>query len=122
MRPSPRSQEQISNIIIKNPAVAGLVSFGGATGFNPSENTARMFIQLKPLGQRLGIQQVIQQLRAPIAKVIGARFYMQVPQDITVGGHLTQAQYQYTLTDTNSDRAQPLGANSAVEDAVAEAF
>ncbi len=98
-----KTQEQISNIIIKNPAVAGLVSFGGATGFNPSENTARMFIQLKPLGERVGIQQVIQQLRAPIAKVIGARFYMQVPQDITVGGHLTQAQYQYTLTDTNSD-------------------
>jgi len=35
--------------------------------------------------------------------VIGPKFFMQVPQDITVGGHLTQAQYQYTLTDTNSD-------------------
>jgi multidrug efflux pump subunit AcrB len=97
-----RMQEQISNIILKNPAVAGLVSFGGATGFNPSENTARMFVQLKPIGERQGIAQVMQELRAPIAKVIGARFYMQVPQDITVGGHLTQAQYQYTLTDTSS--------------------
>jgi hydrophobe/amphiphile efflux-1 (HAE1) family protein len=98
-----KMQEQISNIIIKNPAVAGLVAFGGATGFNPSENTARMFVQLKPIGEREGIQQVMQELRGPIAKVIGARFYMQVPQDVTVGGHLTQAQYQYTLTDTNSE-------------------
>ncbi len=98
-----KTQEQISDIIIKNPAVAGLVSFGGATGFNPSENTARIFVQLKPIGERQGIQQVMEELRGPIAKVIGARFYMQVPQDITVGGHLTQAQYQYTLTDTNSD-------------------
>ncbi len=98
-----KAQEQISNIIIKNPAVAGLVSFGGATGFNPSENTARMFIQLKPLGERVGIQQVMQELRPQIANVIGVKFFMQVPQDITVGGHLTQAQYQYTLTDTNSD-------------------
>jgi hydrophobe/amphiphile efflux-1 (HAE1) family protein len=96
-------QDQISRIILKNPAVAGLVSFGGATGFNPSENTARIFIQLKPVGQRAGIAQVMQELRAPIAKVIGAKFFMQVPQDISVGGHLTQAQYQYTLTDTNSD-------------------
>ena len=98
-----KTQEQISKIILKNPAVAGLVSFGGATGFNPAENSARMFIQLKPLGERQSIQQVIRELRAPIEKVIGARFYMQVPQDITVGGHLTQAQYQYTLTDTSSD-------------------
>jgi hydrophobe/amphiphile efflux-1 (HAE1) family protein len=98
-----KAQEQISKIILKNPAVAGLVSFGGATGFNPSENAARMFIQLKPLGQRQGIAQVMQELRAPIAKVIGVKFFMQVPQDISVGGHLTQAQYQYTLTDTNSD-------------------
>jgi hydrophobe/amphiphile efflux-1 (HAE1) family protein len=98
-----KMQEEISGIILKNPAVSGLVSFAGATGGNPSENTARIFVQLKPLGQRQGVQQVMQELRPQIAKVIGARFYMQVPQDITVGGHLTQAQYQYTLTDTNSD-------------------
>ena len=98
-----KAQEQISKIILKNPAVAGLVSFGGATGFNPSENTARFFVQLKPLGRRQGIEQVMQELRSPIAKVIGAKFFMQVPQDITVGGRLTQAQYQYTLTDTNAD-------------------
>jgi hydrophobe/amphiphile efflux-1 (HAE1) family protein len=98
-----KMQEEISGIILKNPAVSGLVSFAGATGGNPSENTARIFVQLKPLGQRQGVHQVMQELRPQIAKVIGARFYMQVPQDITVGGHLTQAQYQYTLTDTNSD-------------------
>jgi hydrophobe/amphiphile efflux-1 (HAE1) family protein len=96
-------QDQVSKIILKNPAVSGLVSFAGATGFNPSENTARIFVQLKPFGHRPGIEQVIKQLRPQIAKVIGARFYMQVPQDITVGGRLEQAQYQYTLTDTNSD-------------------
>jgi multidrug efflux pump subunit AcrB len=81
-------QDQVSKIILKNPAVSGLVSFAGATGFNPSENTARIFVQLKPFGQRPGIEQVTRQLRSQIAKVIGAKFYMQVPQDITVGGRL----------------------------------
>ena len=42
-------------------------------------------------------------LRPKVAQVIGARFYMQAAQDITVGGRLEQAQYQYTLTDTDSD-------------------
>jgi hydrophobe/amphiphile efflux-1 (HAE1) family protein len=98
-----KMQDQISEIILKNPAVAGLVSFAGATGFNPSENTARVFVQLKPIGQRQSVEQVMDELRPQVAKVIGARFYMQAPQDISVGGRLTQAQYQFTLTDTNSD-------------------
>jgi hydrophobe/amphiphile efflux-1 (HAE1) family protein len=96
-------QEQISQIILKNHAVSGLVSFAGATGGNASESTARIFVQLKPLGQRPGIAQVIKELRPQITKVIGAKFFMQVPQDITVGGRLEQAEYQYTLTDTDSD-------------------
>ena len=97
-------ENQTAKIILQNPAVSGLVGFAGATGGNSSENTARMFIQLKPFSQRVGIEQVMQQLRPKIAaQVIGAKFYMQAGQDITVGGRLEQALYQYTLTDTNSD-------------------
>ena len=90
-----------------HPAKSGRCRHGRALparpAATPSESTARIFIQLKPMGEREGVEKVMQELRAPIAKVIGAKFYMQVPQDITVGGRLTQAQYQYTLTDTNAD-------------------
>jgi hydrophobe/amphiphile efflux-1 (HAE1) family protein len=97
-------QDQAAKIVLQNPAVSGMVAFAGATGGNSSENTARMFIQLKPFAQREGIQQVMAELRPKIAaQVIGANFFMQAAQDITVGGRLSQAQYQYTLTDTNSD-------------------
>ncbi len=96
-------QDQIAKIVIQDPAVSGMVSFAGSTGGNSSENTARMFIQLKPFGQRAGIEEVIGRLRPKVAQVVGARFYMQAAQDITVGGRLEQAQYQYTLTDTDSD-------------------
>ncbi len=97
-------ENQTAKIILENPAVSGLVGFAGATGGNSSENTARMFIQLKPFSQRVGIERVMQQLRPKIAaQVIGAKFYMQAGQDITVGGRLEQALYQFTLTDTNSD-------------------
>jgi hydrophobe/amphiphile efflux-1 (HAE1) family protein len=97
-------ENQTAKIIMQHPAVSGLVGFAGATGGNSSENTARMFIQLKPFSQRVGIERVMQDLRPKIAaQVIGAKFYMQAGQDVTVGGRLEQAQYQYTLTDTNSD-------------------
>jgi hydrophobe/amphiphile efflux-1 (HAE1) family protein len=97
-------ENQTAQIVLQNPAVSGLVGFAGATGGNSSENTARLFIQLKPFSQRAGIEEVMRQLRPKIAaQVIGANFFMQAGQDITVGGRLEQAQYQYTLTDTNSD-------------------
>ncbi len=97
-------QDQTAKIILQNPNVAGLVAFAGATGGNSSENTARMFIQLKPFSQREGIAKVMAELRPKVAtQVIGANFFMQAAQDITVGGRLEQAEYQYTLTDTNSD-------------------
>ena len=49
-RPWRRSGTTVSRIITADPAVAGVVGFAGATGGNPSESTARMFIQLKPFG------------------------------------------------------------------------
>src|SRR5262249_47553260 len=46
-------------------------------------------------------EQIVQRLRRAVAAVPGAQFFMQVPQNITVGGRLSRTQYQYTLTDTN---------------------
>jgi len=59
---------------------------------------------LKPYDERdATAEQVIQRLRKAVAGIEGAKFFMQVPQNITVGGRLSRTQYQYTLTDTNLD-------------------
>src|SRR5262245_24036180 len=77
-----------------------------------------MFIQLKPLSERgASAQQVIQRLRPNVAGVQGAKFYMQAGQDVTVGARLTQAEYQYTLTDTEFRGTQPLGTDHPATDA-----
>jgi len=97
-------ENQFADIVAQDPAVSGVVGFAGATGGNSSENTARLFIQLKPLSERdASAQQVIQRLRPKVAQVMGAKFYMQAGQDVTVGGRLTQTEYQYTLTDTDTE-------------------
>src|ERR1700731_1133566 len=96
--------QKIADIVRQDPAVAGGVGFAGASSFNPSENTGRMFIQLKPHDQRdLTSDQIIQRLRPKVAQVEGMKFFMQSGQDISLGGRLGRTQYQYTLTDTNSD-------------------
>src|ERR1700756_2971040 len=95
---------KIADIARQDPAVEGVVAFAGASSFNPSENTGRMFIQLKPHDQRdLTSDQIIQRLRPKVAQVEGAKFYMQSGQDVSIGGRLGRTQYQYTLTDTSSD-------------------
>ena len=97
-------ERQFSDIVLADPAVQAVVGFAGATAGNVAENTARMFVQLKPFEERdVSAQQVIQRLRPKVAAVRGALFFMQAGQDINVGGRLSKTEYQFTLTDTDSD-------------------
>ncbi|MGB6486831.1 MAG: efflux RND transporter permease subunit [Steroidobacteraceae bacterium] len=96
-------ENQIARIVARDPAVSGVVGFAGATGANGSESTARMFVQLKPFSQRPSIQAVMARLEPQFNRVIGAKVYLQASQDINIGGRQEQAEYQYTLTDSNSD-------------------
>src|SRR5262249_11319480 len=97
-------RRQVVDIVRQDPAVEGVFSYDGATTYNPAENTARIFWGLKPYDERdATAEQVIQRLRKAVAGIEGAKFFMQVPQNITVGGRLSRTQYQYTLTDTNLD-------------------
>jgi multidrug efflux pump subunit AcrB len=96
-------QNQLAAIVRQDAGVSGVVGFVGSTGGNSSENTARMFIQLKPFRERdASAQQIIQRLRPKVAEVPGVRFFMQAGQDINVGGRLSKTEYQYTLTSTDS--------------------
>jgi hydrophobe/amphiphile efflux-1 (HAE1) family protein len=96
--------QQIADALKSDPTVFGIVAFAGASASNPSENTGRMFIQLKPHDQRDETSdQIIQRFRPIIAKIEGVKFYMQSGQDVSIGARLGRTQYQYTLTDTDSD-------------------
>jgi hydrophobe/amphiphile efflux-1 (HAE1) family protein len=95
---------EVIDKVRQDPAVEGVVSFVGATGGNATENTGRVFIQLKPFDDRRATaDQVIQRLRPVVAQVAGVKFFMQAGQDISLGGRLSRTQYQYTLTDTDID-------------------
>jgi hydrophobe/amphiphile efflux-1 (HAE1) family protein len=94
---------QIVDVVRQDPDVSGVFSFTGANAFNPTENSARVFIQLVPHADRkLTSNQIIQRLRPKVGAIQGVRFFMQSGQDISVGGRLSRTLYQYTLTDTDS--------------------
>jgi multidrug efflux pump len=91
---------QMIAIIKADPAVENVLGFTGSGG--GAANTARMFITLKPLNERqASAQQVIGRLRPKIAGVHGIASYLVAAQDVRVGGRLTAAEYQFTMTSDN---------------------
>ncbi|MEY2427789.1 MAG: multidrug efflux pump, partial [Verrucomicrobiota bacterium] len=91
-------QEQVAKIVLADPAVDTLGSFIGSAQGNSTVNNGRMFISLKPMGQRkVHVDQVIGRLRAKLGNVPGITLFLQPIQDIRVGGRLGKAQFQYAL-------------------------
>jgi multidrug efflux pump len=91
--------EQLSEAVYEDPAIQSVTAFVGG-----SSNVGRMFVALKPLNERPGrvsADQVINRLRRKTGGVPGAQLFLQVQQDIQVGGRQADAQYQYTLSDEN---------------------
>jgi multidrug efflux pump len=94
------AQQDLANIILKDPAVESLSSFIGADGTNTTLNSGRMSINLKPLDQRdLSASDVIRRLNNSLAPVTGIKLYMQPVQNISVDDRVSRTQYQYTLED-----------------------
>jgi multidrug efflux pump subunit AcrB len=61
-----------------------------------------MWVQLKPLEVRhADIQTVIARLRRPLSRIEGIGVFMQPSTDLRVGGRMSKAMYQYTLTGSN---------------------
>ena len=97
-------QQAILEIAAHDPAVASAVGYIGPGGPTVTENDGRVFITLKPEGQRnVTADQVIARLATAVQQVQGMNFYMQAAQDITIGSRLSKTQYQYTLVDIDQD-------------------
>jgi len=89
-------------VVTKDPAVAAANAYIGPGGPTVTENDGRVFITLKPFGQRPGVDQVIARLNKALQPVYGITLYMQAAQDITIGARVSKTQYQYTLVDVDS--------------------
>jgi hydrophobe/amphiphile efflux-1 (HAE1) family protein len=97
-------QRAILEIVARDPAVASAVGYIGPGGPTVTENDGRVFITLKPHGERnVTADQVIARLATAVQQVQGMSLYMQAAQDITIGSRLSKTQYQYTLVDIDQD-------------------
>lgn len=92
-------QERAAVIIRADPNVAFVSSFQGGG----SQNTGRMFVTLKPRGERLPMKQVIEGLRRQLRDVAGISVFMRPIQNLQLGGRPSKAQFQYILQSVRAD-------------------
>jgi hydrophobe/amphiphile efflux-1 (HAE1) family protein len=95
---------EVADVVSTDPAVQAVVAIAGATGGNTAENTGRFMIELKDFDKRSeSAQDVIERLRPKMAQFPAVKWFLQSSQDVTVGGRTTQTEYQYTLSDTDTE-------------------
>jgi multidrug efflux pump len=102
-----QQQQQLAEMILKDPAVTNLSSFIGVDGINTTLNSGRILINLKPIEERkISASDVIRRLQPELAKVNNITLYMQPVQDITIEDRVSRTQYQYTLEDPDAGELQ----------------
>ena len=91
--------QRLGRIVMTDPDVDNVDYWIGA---NPTLSEGRMNINLKRFADRkASAQQIVARIKARVAGVEGIALFMQVKQDIQVGGRVSATQYQYTLQDAD---------------------
>ncbi|MFH1020756.1 MAG: efflux RND transporter permease subunit, partial [Pseudomonadota bacterium] len=100
-------QKQVATIIAQEPAVGQFMSSVGARSSNPTNNSGRLFLSLKPRAEReQGVEEIIQSLRKKLAAVPGIKVFLQNPPVIRIGGQVTKSLYQFTIQGTDRNELQ----------------
>ncbi|HEV8414074.1 MAG TPA: efflux RND transporter permease subunit [Bryobacteraceae bacterium] len=96
-----RLQQQVDDVVAKNPNVDAYFSRTGGGG-NNAGNAGNLQIRLKPRAQRKATpEQIMDELRPLVNQIPGVRTYFQNPPLVRIGGQQTRSLYQYTLQAQN---------------------
>jgi hydrophobic/amphiphilic exporter-1 (mainly G- bacteria), HAE1 family len=93
---------EVADIVKADPNVGAFMLFVGG-GFGGGSNTGRLSLHLKPLGERLPVDEVIRELSEKLSRITGVRVFLQNPPPINIGGRRSQSAYQFTLQSANID-------------------
>ncbi len=86
-----RLQRRVSDTLLADPDVLNVGSFIGAGSLTASGNQGRLFVMLKPIGERkASSKEVIDRLRKEFAKIAGVNVFMVPSQDLRSGGRVEQ--------------------------------
>jgi HAE1 family hydrophobic/amphiphilic exporter-1 len=95
-----KHQQQVAAIVARDTNIAGFMSSVGGGG-GGSGNQGRILLGLKPHGQRLSADDIVNELRPKMSGIPGMNVFMQVPPAIQIGGRSSKSLYQFTLQGTD---------------------
>ncbi len=99
-----RRQKEVAALVLQDPDVEGLSSFIGVDGTNPTLNSGRMSINLKPLEERSArAPEIIRRIGKRLESLTGITLYMQPVQDLTIEDKVSRTQYQFNLEALSQD-------------------
>ncbi|MDX1368643.1 MdtB/MuxB family multidrug efflux RND transporter permease subunit [Pseudomonas sp.] len=91
-------QQRLADVILQDPAVVSLSSYIGVDGDNPTLNSGRLLINLKPHAERdVTASQVIERLRPELARLSGIELFLQPVQDLTIEDRVSRTQFQFSM-------------------------
>ncbi|RPH72513.1 MAG: multidrug efflux RND transporter permease subunit [Myxococcaceae bacterium] len=91
-------QQRVVQVVREDPDVVAVASFIGADGTNPTTNSGRISITLKPRDERrANATQFIARLQPRLAELAGIAVYLQAVQDLQIETRQSRTPYQYTL-------------------------
>jgi multidrug efflux pump len=95
-------QQEVADVVLKDKDVESVASFIGSDGTNPTTNSGRLSITLKPHDVRESdADAIIARLKPQLDKVDGIEVFLQSVQDLQIDSRVSRTQYQYTLTDAD---------------------
>ena len=95
-------QDKAAQMVMNNPNVANSVSILGG-GLSAGSNTGRIFIVLKPKGERENMKGVLESLRRDFRELPGLSVFMRPIQNLQLGGRSSKSRYQFTLQSVGFD-------------------
>ncbi|WP_050798295.1 efflux RND transporter permease subunit [Commensalibacter intestini] len=102
-----KKQQELANIILKDPDVVSLSSFVGIDGQNMTINQGRFLINLKERSQRSATaDKIAKRITTAAHSVIGAQLYLQPVQDLALESSFSATQYQFLLENPNYEQFQ----------------
>jgi hydrophobic/amphiphilic exporter-1 (mainly G- bacteria), HAE1 family len=90
-------QDKAAEMVRNDPNVLSMVSFIGSGSSGNLPNNGRMFLNLKPRGERASMQKVMEGLRAKFRTLPGMNVYMRPIQNLQLGGKISKSRYQFVL-------------------------
>ena len=91
-------QQAVADALLQDPDVESLSSFIGIDGANPTLNTGRIQINLKPITVRDDrVEAIMHRLQQRVRDIPGISLFMQPIQDLTIEDRVSKGRYQFTL-------------------------